>query len=353
MNAIKDYKLPVNVITGFLGSGKTTAIKQLLAQKPEDERWAVIVNEFGEVGIDSLAIEKTGELELLPLSGGCVCCRLGPQLHTSLKRLLEMQQFDRLIIEPTGMGHPAGILDTLLKPYYREHIDLRAIICLVDPRELSDEFLLKDPTFIDQINMSDILVANKSDLASDDEMAHFYQQMQDVYPPKQQLLVTHQGQFDVQLLDLIRQGQYVAHTPNAHVHHHVDSTKSDQTHSHDHQPHASSVPEPCIPVRYTSEGMGLISCGWIFHPEDIFDFDAIETLLAGLSGITRLKAVFRIGAAYVFVNRVKDEMDYDAISYRRDSRIEILAQQPMDWNSIEAELIDIAKRGVDSPFRDI
>lgn len=331
------------MITGFLGSGKTTAIKHLLAQKPDNERWAIIVNEFGEVGIDTLAVEKTDELELLPLSGGCVCCRLGPQLHSSLKSLLALQQFDRLIIEPTGMGHPSGILDTLLKPYYRQSLDVQAIICLLDPRDLADQSLLNDPTFVDQINMSDIVVANKADRASEEVIANFYHHMQGIFPAKQQLIVTEQGQFDVQLLDMIRQGQYQAQTPDAHAHHHQHLT----------QPQMNSSPEPCYPVRYTSEGMGLVSCGWVFHQDDIFDFDALEAFLSSLSGIVRLKGVFRLGAAYVFINRVKDEMDYDAISYRRDSRIEILAEQALNWDAIETALIGIAKQGVNSPYRDL
>lgn len=352
------------MITGFLGSGKTTTIRQLLAQKPDAERWAVIVNEFGEIGIDTLAIEKTDELELLPLSGGCVCCRLGPQLHKSLNALLESHSFDRLIIEPTGMGHPGGILDTLLKPYYRDRLEIQAVICLVDPRQLDDESLLKDSTFVDQINMADILVANKADLSSDEAIARFYQMMQGIFPPKQQLVVTQQGQLDLQYLDLVRQSDYVAHTPDAHAHHHEvpesggthlgnHHVRHGHGHSHSHTAQTKPFAKPCHPVRYTNEGMGLVSCGWIFHQDDIFDFDELETFLSGLSDIVRLKGVFRLGAAFVFMNRVNHEMSYDAISYRRDSRIEILAEHALDWDAIEAELIRMAKQGVDSPYRNI
>lgn len=347
MNTTKDFRLPINLLTGFLGCGKTTAIKRLLSQKPEHERWAIIVNEFGEIGIDSVSIDTQDDLELLPLSGGCVCCRLGPQLHTSLKLLLESQRLDRLLIEPTGMGHPNGIMDTLRKPYYRDKVDIRAVICLVDPRQLQDLSLLKDPTFIDQINMADIVIANKSDLASAQQIETFHRLLNDFYPPKQQLCVTQQGHMDVSLLDSVRNGQYVSHTPQAHSHHHAVEESDDKTLTE------VKVPQPCRPVTYSSEGLGLVSRGWVFHPDDIFDFDGLETLFSSIQGLVRLKGVFRIGAAWVFINRVRDEMDYDAITYRRDSRLEILSETPLDWDSIEAELIKLSVEGINSPYRNL
>lgn len=342
------YKLPTHLITGFLGSGKTTAIQALLAQKPEHERWALIVNEFGEVGVDPMAIETRDDLQLTPLSGGCVCCRLGPQLHASLKQLLETESFDRLLIEPTGMGHPSGMLDTLRKPWFRDRLDLRAVICLLDPRQLRQEALLQNASFIDQIHMADVVVANKADLASDEDLQYFYQSLGEVYPPKQQLLVTQRGRFDIQLLDVVRDGQFQAQHPQAHHHDHAPH------HAHDEvaEP-VRMLPEPCRPVRYENAGLGLVSCGWIFHPEDIFSFDDLETLLQGISGVVRLKGVFRLGAAWVFINRVGTEMDYDAINYRRDSRLEILASAALDWDKIEAALIRLVEKGVDSPYRDL
>ncbi len=114
-----------NLITGFLGSGKTTSILHLLAQKPADEKWAVLVNEFGEVGIDGALLADSGAL-LKEIPGGCMCCVNGLPMQVGLNTLLRQGKPDRLLIEPTGLGHPKQILDILTAAVYEPWIDLRA-----------------------------------------------------------------------------------------------------------------------------------------------------------------------------------------------------------------------------------
>lgn len=97
-----------NLITGFLGSGKTTSILHLLANKDPAEKWAVLVNEFGEVGIDGALLADSGALLKIP--GGCMCCVNGLPMQVGLNTLLRQGKPDRLLIEPTGLGHPKQIL---------------------------------------------------------------------------------------------------------------------------------------------------------------------------------------------------------------------------------------------------
>ncbi|MEC8081254.1 MAG: GTP-binding protein, partial [Pseudomonadota bacterium] len=94
--------IPTNIITGFLGVGKTTTINGLLANKPEGESWAVLVNEFGQVGIDQEMMPNEEGLHIKELAGGCICCTMGASLTPTLKSLIEHAKPDRLIIEPTG-----------------------------------------------------------------------------------------------------------------------------------------------------------------------------------------------------------------------------------------------------------
>ena len=109
--------IPTNIVTGFLGAGKTTSIIGLLAARPADETWAVLVNEFGEVGIDKALI--TGELGdcddvvVLEVPGGCMCCTAGISMNIALSEIIFLVQPDRILIEPTGLGHPNEVMQTL------------------------------------------------------------------------------------------------------------------------------------------------------------------------------------------------------------------------------------------------
>ena len=158
--------IPTNIITGFLGVGKTTAINALLADKPEGENWAILVNEFGQVGIDQEMLLDQNGLHVKELAGGCICCALGASLGKTVRALIEQASPDRLLIEPTGIGHPEGIIDTLTGPAFRDKLDLRATICLLDPRSLGEPEVINNETFHDQLNLADVVLINKCDLAS-------------------------------------------------------------------------------------------------------------------------------------------------------------------------------------------
>lgn len=124
--------VPTNLILGFLGVGKTTAILDLLRQKPEGEVWAVLVNEFGEVGIDGAILETEGAV-VREIPGGCMCCVAGLPMQIGLNQLIARAKPDRLLIEPTGLGHPSQILDTLTGEYYQDVLKLGPVITLLTP----------------------------------------------------------------------------------------------------------------------------------------------------------------------------------------------------------------------------
>ena len=139
-----------NLITGFLGSGKTTSILHLLANKDPAEKWAVLVNEFGEVGIDGALLADSGAM-VKEIPGGCMCCVNGLPMQVGLNTLLRQGKPDRLLIEPTGLGHPKQILDLLTAPVYEPWLELRATLCLLDPRQLLDEKAINNDNFRDQL----------------------------------------------------------------------------------------------------------------------------------------------------------------------------------------------------------
>ena len=116
----------VNVITGFPGVGKTTAILNLLQQKPDDELWAILVNEFGEIGVDGGLLKGQApvrdDVMVFEIPGGCMCCAAGLPMEMALSQLFFLASPDRLIIEPTGLGHPAEVLSVLASDAYRDRL---------------------------------------------------------------------------------------------------------------------------------------------------------------------------------------------------------------------------------------
>ena len=145
-------QVPTNIITGFLGVGKTTVIQKLLSQKPPEERWAVLVNEFGEVGIDSNLFssaegQKSG-VTISQVPGGCMCCTNGLPMQMALNLLLKESKPHRLLIEPTGLGHPKEVLAILSGEYYREVLNLQATLSLVDARKINDARYTSNETYL-------------------------------------------------------------------------------------------------------------------------------------------------------------------------------------------------------------
>ena len=168
MNTINIRSVPTNIITGFLGVGKTSAILQLLKNKPTNERWAVLVNEFGEIGIDGSMLkgqhsEQQGVF-IREVPGGCMCCAAGVPMQIALNQLLKSARPDRLLIEPTGLGHPKEVMQVLSAKHYQSVLTLQKTLTLVDARNLSDARYTSHDTFNQQIAMADTIIGNKLDL---------------------------------------------------------------------------------------------------------------------------------------------------------------------------------------------
>ena len=160
--------VPTNIITGFLGVGKSSAIVHLLQSKPDDERWAILVNEFGEIGVDGALLQGQSTEEsgvfIREVPGGCMCCAAGVPMQVALNQLLTKSRPDRLLIEPTGLGHPLEVLRVLAEQQYQGVLSIQRIITLVDARQLSDSRYSEHETFKQQIAIADVIVGNKQDL---------------------------------------------------------------------------------------------------------------------------------------------------------------------------------------------
>ena len=126
-------KTKVHLLSGFLGTGKTTALKSLMQQKDPHEKWVIIVNEFGEIGIDGAVLSEQG-IPVAEIAGGCLCCVAGAQMGDTLSQLLAQQQPDRILIEASGLAHAASVMDELRVPPFNEQLEIATVFTLIDHR---------------------------------------------------------------------------------------------------------------------------------------------------------------------------------------------------------------------------
>ncbi|TNE75648.1 MAG: GTP-binding protein [Gammaproteobacteria bacterium] len=315
--------IPTNLILGFLGVGKTTAILDLLKSKPDDEVWAVLVNEFGEVGIDGALLQTNGAF-IKEIPGGCMCCVAGLPMQIGLNQLIHKARPDRLIIEPTGLGHPSQILETLTSEHYADVLDLGPVITLVDPRKLDDQKVRENVQFRDQVAAADILVANKTDLSSPEQLLRFDQWAGDLRPEKKAIFRTRYGKLRPEWLD----GNTALHEvsqPDAHHHHHAHDVQE-----------PVSIDEAPWQVAENS-GQGFCSVGWRIHPDGVFDESALLVMSMD-SRLVRFKAVVRTTEGWRAINVVDGALSVLDTEPRDQSRLEVISPEPIETAGLDQQL---------------
>ena len=150
----------VSIITGFLGVGKTTFIKQLLDIRPKSERWAIIVNEFGEVGVDALLLQDPS-VQVKQVAGGCACCISQMPFQLALNALLKPKNLDRIFIEPSGLGHADSLIKVLNQPQYETWLTLKPTVTIIDPIQFKNSKYREHEIYQRQLKAADIFYINK------------------------------------------------------------------------------------------------------------------------------------------------------------------------------------------------
>ena len=177
----KTEKTPVTVITGYLGAGKTTLLNRILSE-PHGQKFAVIVNEFGEIGIDNDIIVNADE-EVFEMNNGCVCCTVRGDLIRILEGLMRRKgRFDAIIVETTGLADPAPVAQTFfMDDAVGAKTKLDAVVTVADAKWLKDR--LKDaPEAKNQIAFADVILINKSDLVSPSELREVEMRIRAINP---------------------------------------------------------------------------------------------------------------------------------------------------------------------------
>ena len=195
-------KTEVFILSGFLGTGKTTLLKQILQhEKANDRTIAVMMNELGNVSIDSDAVET--DVPLKELLGGCICCTIQDKLESQLQGLLFDHSLDAIYIETTGAAHPVEVLDAVLSPLFAEKLEIKGIITTVDGTLWLNRHTYNPQVqqlLLEQVRHADIVIVNKTDMLTDAEQGKINMDIQSLNP-KAKCILSSYSKMPMKLLE--------------------------------------------------------------------------------------------------------------------------------------------------------
>jgi len=256
-------KIPVTVITGFLGAGKTTLIRHLM-QNPQGKRLAVVVNEFGTAGVDgeilkSCADENCPAENIMELANGCICCTVADDFIPTIEQLMDLpEKPDHIVIETSGLALPKPLLKAFDWPAIRSRITVDGVVALADAeavakgqfatdldavqaqREADEGIDHETPLselFKDQISCADIILLSKADLAGDEGIEQARSTIEAEAPRKLPILSMSEGVIDPRVilgLEAAAEDDLDARPSHHEHHHHHDDDEHDHDHHHDH-----------------------------------------------------------------------------------------------------------------------
>ena len=232
---------PVTILTGFLGAGKTTLLNHILSNQ-DGLKTAVLVNEFGEIGIDNDLVVSTSA-DMVELSNGCICCTINGELMDAVERILQRPEpLDYLVVETTGLADPLPVAMTFLGSELRDQTRLDSIITLIDAENCNAR-VFESAVGRSQIIYGDILLLNKTDLVSTERIKELEESLRDI---KKDARILHSVKGDVPLPLLMSVGLFesdrVANTTDRehhdHAHGHHDHSHEHHDHAHGHHDHS-------------------------------------------------------------------------------------------------------------------
>jgi G3E family GTPase len=313
--------IPTHVIAGPLGAGKTSLIRQLLAQRPADERWAVLINEFGQIGLDAALLTRDDDgIALGEVAGGCLCCVNGAPFQIGLGRLLRKARPDRLFIEPSGLGHPAQLLKQLNEAPWLGVLAVQPCVLVLDAQALHAGRALPDAQQ-QALASAGLLLLNKAEDLDETARDRIASQL-----PPVRLIWTQQAQLPLSELPglAVKANEGAGHLPLPTGLAQLRALWSD----------------PAEPICLSQAQEGGWSIGWRWHPGQVFDQGRIADWLSALDW-NRAKLVIHSTDGWVSGNALEHaELSWQASEWRKDSRIELIFVEPQNIEQLQAGLAE-------------
>lgn len=357
MQLILTDRIKTHIVSGFLGAGKTTFLTHLLQQKPKHERWAVLINEFGQIGIDQVLLSEQSDIHIQELLGGCLCCSSQLPMQLALSQLIKTLKPDRLFIEPTGLGHVQQLVQQLTQPVWQNVLDLRAVLCVVNASQIQQ--LHEQELFQAQLTAANIVFLSHLDLASDADQLLIQQLTQSYVGHISAWLRLPLAQIQIEMIDqavvlkqisrqpLLSQQMHSfvsKPTPKSDAATHQAIAASSQTAKSSKTASTTSIQQ--LPYFYTQEAQGYAIRGWRFSRRWQFDLNLLLQLLQSLQHCCRIKAIVHSDQGWISLNLTFAQgldmaEQVQTIRPQVDSRIEVIDQEGVatDWIAFEAELL--------------
>ena len=311
--------IPTHVIAGPLGAGKTSLIKHLLAQRPANERWAVLINEFGQIGLDAALLTRDDDgIALGEVAGGCVCCVNGAPFQVGLGRLLRKARPDRLFIEPSGLGHPAQLLKQLREAPWQQVLAVQPCVLVLDAQALAAGKPLPNAQR-EALASAGLLVLNKNEALSDAQRLLIQGQL-----PDRPIYWTQQAQLPLARLPGMN-AQAAAAVDNFELPKGLGQMPAIWT-------------DPASPICLSQGQEDGWSIGWRWHPSQRFDARRIQQWLQSLDW-RRAKLVIHSLDGWASANAVDNAaLAWQPSEWRRDSRIELIFSEVQDVAQLQGGL---------------
>tara|TARA_R110000764_G_scaffold15787_1_gene44562 strand:- start:5117 stop:6085 length:969 start_codon:yes stop_codon:yes gene_type:complete len=312
-------QIPTHLIAGPLGAGKTSTLQSLLRQRPSKERWALLINEFGQVGLDMalLGEERSAGVSLSEIPGGCLCCVNGLPFQVGLGRLLRKAKPDRLFIEASGLGHPAALLEQLTQPPWQGVLALQPLVMVLDGAALAAGKPLADSQE-QALPLAGLLICNKADQLDTQAKQALQQRF-----GQQSLIFTQHGELDWLVLPQLSVGQTTTSLPEPTG--------------------AKALPElwinPADWRRAHQLQQAPFSLGWRMSPQQVFSLVQLLHWLESTDWL-RAKGVMHTAQGWKAFNLLPDSpLTWRDSAWRQDNRVELItADVTMDAGAIEQGL---------------